>query len=230
MWNLLGGFAGLISVGQQAYIGIGAYGLWLLRRRASHPAVRRRLPGRLSRRRRRAARRAAAVPSARRLLRHRHVGDRRGRACSSSPTSRPPAAVPARPSSRPRTCRSTRRMLRGHYWMALGVAVGSILLVFFLLRSKRGSGAHVHPRQRHGRAELGRQRLSLQADRVRHRRLRLRRRGGRRGPQPAAHPAGGGVQPSTGRPTPLSSSSSAASAASRARSSARSSTSRCCRR
>ena len=28
MWNLLGGFAGLISVGQQAYIGIGAYGLW----------------------------------------------------------------------------------------------------------------------------------------------------------------------------------------------------------
>ena len=30
MWNLLGGYAGLISVGQQAYIGLGAYGLWLL--------------------------------------------------------------------------------------------------------------------------------------------------------------------------------------------------------
>ena len=30
MWNLLGGYAGLISVGQQAYVGIGAYGLWLL--------------------------------------------------------------------------------------------------------------------------------------------------------------------------------------------------------
>ena len=30
MWNLLGGYAGLISVGQQAYIGLGAYGLWLI--------------------------------------------------------------------------------------------------------------------------------------------------------------------------------------------------------
>jgi branched-chain amino acid transport system permease protein len=30
LWNLLGGFAGLISVGQQAYVGIGAYGVWLL--------------------------------------------------------------------------------------------------------------------------------------------------------------------------------------------------------
>jgi branched-chain amino acid transport system permease protein len=30
MWNLLGGYAGLISVGQQAYLGLGAYGLWLI--------------------------------------------------------------------------------------------------------------------------------------------------------------------------------------------------------
>ncbi len=30
MWNLLGGYAGLVSVGQQAYIGLGAYGLWLI--------------------------------------------------------------------------------------------------------------------------------------------------------------------------------------------------------
>ena len=26
MWNLLAGYAGLVSVGQQAYIGLGAYG------------------------------------------------------------------------------------------------------------------------------------------------------------------------------------------------------------
>ena len=30
MWNLLAGYAGLVSIGQQAYIGIGAYGLWWL--------------------------------------------------------------------------------------------------------------------------------------------------------------------------------------------------------
>lgn len=29
MWNLLAGYAGLLSVGQQAYIGLGAYGLWV---------------------------------------------------------------------------------------------------------------------------------------------------------------------------------------------------------
>ncbi|MCL5942254.1 MAG: branched-chain amino acid ABC transporter permease [Actinobacteria bacterium] len=30
MWNLLAGYAGLLSVGQQAYIGLGAYALWVL--------------------------------------------------------------------------------------------------------------------------------------------------------------------------------------------------------
>jgi branched-chain amino acid transport system permease protein len=30
MWNLLAGYAGLVSIGQQAYIGVGAYGLWWL--------------------------------------------------------------------------------------------------------------------------------------------------------------------------------------------------------
>ena len=29
MWNLLAGYAGLVSIGQQAYLGLGAYGLWL---------------------------------------------------------------------------------------------------------------------------------------------------------------------------------------------------------
>jgi branched-chain amino acid transport system permease protein len=30
MWNLLAGYAGLVSIGQQAYIGLGAYGLFIL--------------------------------------------------------------------------------------------------------------------------------------------------------------------------------------------------------
>ena len=29
MWNLLAGYAGLVSVGQQAFVGIGAYSLWV---------------------------------------------------------------------------------------------------------------------------------------------------------------------------------------------------------
>ncbi len=29
MWNLLAGFAGLVSIGQQAFVGIGAYGLFV---------------------------------------------------------------------------------------------------------------------------------------------------------------------------------------------------------
>ncbi len=34
MWNLLAGYGGLLSVGQQAYVGLGAYALWALSERA----------------------------------------------------------------------------------------------------------------------------------------------------------------------------------------------------
>jgi branched-chain amino acid transport system permease protein len=38
MWNLLAGYAGLVSIGQQAFIGIGAYGLYVIGDRAGlHP-------------------------------------------------------------------------------------------------------------------------------------------------------------------------------------------------
>src|SRR5436190_6153511 len=40
MWNLLAGYAGLVSVGQQAFIGLGAYGLYLIADRGGvHPFV-----------------------------------------------------------------------------------------------------------------------------------------------------------------------------------------------
>ena len=29
MWNLLAGYAGLVSIGQQAFVGVGAYGLFV---------------------------------------------------------------------------------------------------------------------------------------------------------------------------------------------------------
>ena len=38
MWNLLAGYAGLVSIGQQAFIGLGAYGLFVLADKAGiHP-------------------------------------------------------------------------------------------------------------------------------------------------------------------------------------------------
>ena len=36
MWNLLAGYAGLVSVGQQAYVGIGAYSLWVFAEKVGH--------------------------------------------------------------------------------------------------------------------------------------------------------------------------------------------------
>jgi branched-chain amino acid transport system permease protein len=40
MWNLLAGYAGLVSIGQQAFVGIGAYSLYVLSDRAGlHPFV-----------------------------------------------------------------------------------------------------------------------------------------------------------------------------------------------
>jgi ABC-type branched-subunit amino acid transport system permease subunit len=37
MWNLLAGYAGLVSVGQQAYVGLGAYGVLMLAQRGLNP-------------------------------------------------------------------------------------------------------------------------------------------------------------------------------------------------
>ena len=78
MWNLLAGYAGLVSIGQQAFIGIGAYGLLLLGDRADiHPFVAVALAG-LAAAADLASRRGARLPPPRGLLRHRHVGHCRG--------------------------------------------------------------------------------------------------------------------------------------------------------
>ena len=216
MWNLLGGFAGLISVGQQAFIGIGAYGLWLLRRRAPHPSVSWRSLRGGAGRSHRAAHRAAALPSAGRLLRHRHVGVRRdhahhrlqhpghGRRVGDDRSCRPPA-IPF----------ETR--IHGTYWIGLTVAVGSVLHRLLPAALEGRPRADGHPRQRPGGAELGRQRLPLQAHRLCGRGLRLRRHG--RGGRAATCSSSSRRRrsTSTGRRSPSSSSSSAASARSRDR-------------
>ena len=50
MWNALAGYAGLVSVGQQAFFGIGAYFAIRLVRAAAFPPIRRCSPGRSARR------------------------------------------------------------------------------------------------------------------------------------------------------------------------------------
>ena len=77
LWNLLAGYAGLVSVGQQAYVGLGAYVLFALAILAGispllgdparrHRRGRRRRPGR-----------GPGVPAARPLFRDRHLDRRR---------------------------------------------------------------------------------------------------------------------------------------------------------
>ena len=48
MWNLLAGYAGLVSIGQQAFIGIGAYSLYVFGDKWNVHPVRRRRPRRRS--------------------------------------------------------------------------------------------------------------------------------------------------------------------------------------
>ena len=78
MWNLLAGYAGLVSVGQQAFVGVGAYTLFVLSEQHNlDPFVAIGIAG-AARGRAVDPGRAVRLPAAGRLLRHRHVGDRRG--------------------------------------------------------------------------------------------------------------------------------------------------------
>ena len=151
LWNLLAGSAGLISVGQQAFVGVGAYALF------AFTVVRRPRSGardRAGRRRRRTGRRpggADRVPPARRLFRHRHLGRRRGLPAvlaqvkqlgGGTGTSLPPDIASSMvgldfvrdlfavrgPAARDILA----------YWLALLLAVGTFVLVYRLLRSRYG--------------------------------------------------------------------------------------------
>ena len=79
MWNLLAGYAGLVSIGQQAFIGIGAYSLLRARRQGptSTPSPPWRSPA-SSPRPPSPSRRCSRLPPAWWLLRDRDLGDRRG--------------------------------------------------------------------------------------------------------------------------------------------------------
>ena len=68
--------------------------------------------------------------------------------------------------------KATREQLT--YWIALAVAVAAVVLIYWLLRSRFGSGADRDPRQRGGLGEPGHQRPARQVPGLRAGRVRLR--------------------------------------------------------
>lgn len=136
MWNLLAGYAGLVSVGQQAFVGAGAYALWVFADKLHiQPFVCVLIAGLVTA--------IIAVPVAALAFRLRggyfavgtwviaevfrllvtQIGFLGGGSGVSI-------------TSVTHMNRSTREA--GVYWLALGVAVAAIALVYWLLRSRRG--------------------------------------------------------------------------------------------
>ena len=136
LWNLLGGFAGLISVGQQAYVGIGAYGLWLLGDVLHiNPFVAVILAGFLAV--------VIAVPVAPLLFRLRGGYFAIGTWVIAEAMRLIVSNIQSTGGGSGKTVISAARVITAHgfggvYWLALGAAVASILVVFFLLRSRLG--------------------------------------------------------------------------------------------
>jgi branched-chain amino acid transport system permease protein len=136
MWNLLGGYAGLISVGQQAYIGLGAYGLWLLGDELHiHPFISVFLAGLLAV--------AIALPVAPLLFRLRGGYFAIGTWVVAEVIRLIVSNIQTTGGGSGKTVISAARLpidtrITGTYLLGLFVAVGSILLVYFLLRSRLG--------------------------------------------------------------------------------------------
>ncbi|MFA4964644.1 MAG: branched-chain amino acid ABC transporter permease [Thermoleophilia bacterium] len=136
MWNLLGGYAGLISVGQQAYVGVGAYGLWLFGDVLHvHPFVSVPLAGVLAA--------AIALPVGPLIFRLKGGYFAIGTWVVAEVVRLIVANIQATGGGSGTTIISAARLpmdtrIPGTYYLALGVAVGSILAVYFLLRSRVG--------------------------------------------------------------------------------------------
>jgi branched-chain amino acid transport system permease protein len=136
MWNVLGGYAGLISVGQQAYVGIGAYGVWLLGDVLGvHPFLSAIVAGLLAA--------AIALPVAPLLFRLRGGYFAIGTWVFAEVTRLVVANIQATGGGSGKTILSAARLemetrVAGTYWMGLLAAVGSCLIVYFLLRSRLG--------------------------------------------------------------------------------------------
>jgi branched-chain amino acid transport system permease protein len=136
MWNLLAGYAGLVSIGQQAFVGLGAYGLFILGDKAGiHPflAV---VIGAL-------AATVIAVPTAGLAFRLRGGYFAIGTWVIAevyrlviSNISDLGAGTGTTVSSAAQLGRDTRD--NGAYWLALAAGVGAVLVVYMILRSRLG--------------------------------------------------------------------------------------------
>lgn len=136
MWNLLAGYAGLVSVGQQAFIGIGAYSLWVFSEKFGvHPFLCVPIAGVVAA--------LLAVPTAGLAFRLRGGYFAVGTWVIAevyrllvTQISWLGGGSGVSMTSVGQIARSTREA--AVFWYALGVAVGSVALVYFLLRSRRG--------------------------------------------------------------------------------------------
>jgi branched-chain amino acid transport system permease protein len=136
MWNLLAGYAGLVSIGQQAYIGLGAYGLWLIGDvMGLHPFIAVFAAGLLAV--------VVALPVAPLIFRLRGGYFSIGTWVIAEIVRLVVSNIQATGGGSGKTVLSAARLpidtrITGTYLLALFVAVGSILLVYFLLRSRTG--------------------------------------------------------------------------------------------
>jgi branched-chain amino acid transport system permease protein len=136
MWNLLAGYAGLVSVGQQAFVGIGAYTLWVFSEKVGlNPFVCVPIAGIVAA--------LFAVPTAGLAFRLRGgyfavgtwvIAEVYRLLITQIPWLGGGSGVSI--TSVGQVSRSTREAVV--FWLALGVAAGSIALVYLLLRSRRG--------------------------------------------------------------------------------------------
>lgn len=136
MWNLLAGYAGLVSVGQQAFVGIGAYSLWFFAERVGiHPYLCVPIAGVVAT--------VFAIPTAGLAFRLRGgyfavgtwvIAEVYRLLIINTPSLGGGSGVSIASVGRiPRASREA-----AIYWLALAVAVGAVALVYLLLRSRRG--------------------------------------------------------------------------------------------
>lgn len=140
MWNLLAGYAGLVSIGQQAFVGLGAYGLYLLGDRAHvHPFVAVALAG--------LAAAAISLPVAALVFRLRGGYFAIGtwviaEVCALLTLNGADFGVDVGGGNGATILSAAQldRTFRAHgaYWWALGLGAGSVLLAYAILRSRIG--------------------------------------------------------------------------------------------
>jgi branched-chain amino acid transport system permease protein len=136
MWNLLAGYAGLVSIGQQAYVGLGAYGLVIFGDKAGiHPFLVVLVAG--------LAAAVIAIPTAAIAFRLRGGYFAIGTWVIAEVYRLVIANISELGSGTGTTVRSAAELERttrdrGAYWLALAAGVGAVLIVYFILRSRLG--------------------------------------------------------------------------------------------